>query len=393
MTSWRGRMGNRMRILHVLGELRPSGAETMLVAAAPLFQQEGLDLEVLTTGANPGPYAQRFLDAGFRLHHIPLSRSPGFFLAVWGLMHRGRYDVIHLHVEAANFWFGLAALSARPGVVVRTIHNAFAFTGNLRWRRGLQRRMLHRLGVLHVAISDSVRETELRFYHLSTALIWNWYNSLRFTETTAQARTTARARFGLDEGDYVIATIGNCSSVKNHGAVIEAMAQLPADARVRYLHAGIEEPGQAERVLAQRLGLADRIRFLGGVDDVLPVLQAADAYVMPSIYEGFGIAAIEALGTGLPALFSDVAGLRDFRADFPGLVYAGTSAESIASGIATLMRMPSDQRAFIRARYPVIAQRRFGLARGVREYLALYRTGLPPHGQITGMPSRESAHV
>ncbi|MHB1144127.1 MAG: glycosyltransferase [Thiobacillus sp.] len=367
--------GKPLRVLHVLGELKPSGAETMLVAAAPLFRAEGGMLDVLSTGAATGPYAKRFEAAGYRLHHIPFSRSPGFFLKVRRLMQAGQYDVIHLHVEAANFWYGLIARSVRPPVVLRTVHNAFAFSGNLQWRRGMQRRLLHGLGVRHVSISASVRDTELRHYRLPTTLVWNWYDSMRFTATSPEARLAARAGFGLGEQDFVIASIGNCSQVKNHTAIIRAMAMLPAEQRPVYLHAGIEEAGEPERELARQLGVADWIRFLGGVDDVLPLLRAADAYVMPSIYEGFGIAAIEALATGLPALFSDVAGLRDFRADFPHLVYTGTGAAEVAAGLQTLRHLPATCKRDIQQRYPDIARQRFGMERGAQEYLALYREG------------------
>jgi glycosyltransferase involved in cell wall biosynthesis len=385
-------MSQRLRILHVLGELKPSGAETMLVAAAPLFQKAGLELEVLSTGVIPGPFAARFEATGYRLHHIPFSRSPGFFLKVRQLMQTGDYDVIHLHVEAANFWYGLIARSVDGAVVVRTVHNAFAFTGNLQWRRGLQRRLLNRFGVRHVAISASVRDTEQRHYQLPTTLVWNWYDSLRFVETTSKAKSAARAHFGIGEKDFVIASIGNCSPIKNHTAVIEALAMLPAEARPLYLHAGIEQHDAPERALAERLGVSDRIRFLGGTSDVLAVLEASDAYVMPSLFEGFGIAAIEALGTGLPALFSDVAGLRDFRGDFPNLVYCGVEARDVAMGIQALMQMPNEMRSSIRSTYPDIAKRRFGMERGVNEYLALYRGMLTKAGATQEPSVRENSH-
>ncbi len=369
-------MTNRaLRVLHVLAELKPSGAETMLVAAAPLFRAQGVEAEVLSTGATTGPFAECLESAGYRIHHIPFYRAPGFFSKELRLMQMGRYDVIHLHCEGANFWHGLIALSARPKVILRTIHNAFAFTGNLQWRRGMQRHLLHRLGIRHVAISASVRDTELRYYRLPTNLVWNWYDSVRFTATSPEARAAARVSFGISDDDFVIASVGNCSSVKNHGAVIKAMAILPAGNRPVYLHAGIEEDGQPEQVLARELGVVDRIRFLGGVIDVLPLLQAADAFVMPSRYEGFGISAIEAVATGLPALFADVAGLRDFRDDFPGLVYTGTSPAEVVAGLSTLMHMLPSQRAAIHQQYPETARHLFGVERGVRDYVQLYRGG------------------
>lgn len=375
----------KLRVLHVLAELKPSGAETMLVAAADLFREGGVEAEVLSTGAQTGSYAQRFVEAGYRLHHIPFKRSLLFFWKVRQLMYSGQYDVIHLHCETASFWYGLIALSVSPNVVVQTIHNAFAFTGNLQWRRGWQRRLKHQFGIRHVAISASVSDTEMRHYRLPTTLVWNWYDSSRFIATTLEMRQQARQAYGLGDDDFVIVSVGNCSEIKNHSTVIEAMARLPAKKRPFYLHVGIEEDGMPERQLAEKLGVADRIWFLGPQQDVKPMLQAADAYVMPSLFEGFGIAAIEALATGLPALFSDVAGLKDFRQDFPGLVYTSPGAQFVARGLRQLMQISVQQRVDIRSKYPKIAQRLFGMERGVNEYLAIYRehhradTGVTPN--------------
>ncbi len=53
-----------LRVLHVLGELRPSGAETMLAVAAPAFAARGVEAEILSTGAAAGPYAARLAEAG-----------------------------------------------------------------------------------------------------------------------------------------------------------------------------------------------------------------------------------------------------------------------------------------------------------------------------------------
>ena len=378
-----------LRVLHVLGELKPSGAETMLVAAAPLFREHGVAAEVLSIGKSTGPYAERFEAAGYRIHHIPFSRSPGFFLKERALMKAGNYDVIHLHCEGANFWHGLTAWSVRPPVVVRTIHNAFSFAGNLQWRRGWQRRLLHLLGIRHVAISASVRETEQKHYRLPTHLVWNWYDSERFTATTPEARAAARSELAISDDAFVIASIGNCSPVKNHDAVLHAMAEISPEDRPIYLHAGLEQEGEPERELARQLGIADKVRFLGALRDVLPMLRAADAFVMPSLYEGFGIAAIEALATGLPALFADVAGLKDFRGDFPGLIYTGTKSGEVREGLMALMTMPVDARRDILGRYPEIARRRFGMQRGVAEYLALYRDrSAKAESTVGGLPEK-----
>ena len=368
-------MKSTLRVLHVLGELKPSGAEAMFCIAAPLFAAEGVEAEIVSTGADMGIYAPQLAQAGYKLHHIPFSKTPGFFIELYRLMRAGRYHVFHLHSERANFYFGVIALALRPQRVLRTIHSNFAFSGNLRLRRTVQRRILRALGLVHVSIGPSVKETERVHFGLKTHLVPNWYDSNRFTKPTESERRQAREALGIGVGETVMVTVGNCSTVKNHAALLEALAQLPAASRPLYLHVGIEEPGHPEQKLAQELGITDRVRFLGVLQDVRPALYASDIFVMPSLVEGFGIAAVEALATGLPAVFADVAGLRDFRAEYDGLCYAEPNASSLHSALEELLAESSERRRARARDYPAISQRLYGIARGVAGYLQIYRGG------------------
>ena len=368
-------MNKKLKVLHVLGELKPSGAESMFCIAAPLFSTQGVEAEIVSTGAALGIYAPQLAEAGYRLHHVPFSKSPRFFIELFRLMRAGNYDVFHLHTERANFWIGLVALALRPSHVVQTIHNTFAFRGNLRLRRMVQRRILRLLGLIHVSISPSVVQTELRHFGLKTRLVPNWYDSNRFVVPTEIERRQARAVFGIGDNETVIASVGNCSPVKNHAALIEAIACLPIASRPLYLHAGIEEEAHPERKLAEQRGIADRVRFLGPMSDVRPVLHAADLFAMPSLFEGFGIAGIEALATGLPALFTDVPGLCDFRTEYKDLCYSASDVESLVAALAELLAESRVQRRARAVTYPVISQHLYGIGRGVAGYLQIYRGG------------------
>lgn len=366
-------MKTTLRVLHVLGELKPSGAEAMLRVAAPWFANEGVAPEIVSTGAHMGSYAHQLAQAGYKLHHIPFSKTPDFFIALYRLMRAGRYHAFHLHTERANFWIGLVALAARPQRVVQTIHNSFAFRGNLRLRRMVQRLILRALGLVHVSISPSVEETERVYFGLRTRLVPNWYDNNRFTRPTESERRQAREALCIEVGQTVIVTVGNCSPVKNHVALLHALGRLPASFRPLYLHVGIEEPGNPEQNLARKLGIAGQVRFLGALQDVRQALYASDIFVMPSLTEGFGIAAVEALATGLPALLTNVAGLRDFRAQYDGLWYAEPDASSLHAALEEMLAVTSEQRR-VRARdYPAISARLYGIERGVASYLDVYR--------------------
>ncbi|MCM2333069.1 MAG: glycosyltransferase [Anaeromyxobacteraceae bacterium] len=364
-----------LRVLHLLGELRPSGAETMLVVAAPVFKSHQVTSEILSTGEAPGPYAERMAAAGYRIQHLRFAKSPAFFLALWRLLRRGRYDALHVHTERAAFWISLTGILARVPVILKSIHNNFAFSGNLRARRMVQRHLMAWWGVRQVAVGRSVQETERRRYRLETVLVNNWFDEERFRPPEGAEREAARRSLGLADGEVALASVGNCNEFKNHGELLRALALLPPGRRPVYLHVGAEEPGLPERALAERLGLGDRVRFLGSLSDVRPVLHAADGFVMPSLREGLSISALEALATGLPAILSDVDGLRELGEVFAGVRLPAPRADALAAALEAFLEEGAEARWRTARGYPEAARLTFGVRTGAGGYVRIYRGG------------------
>lgn len=364
-----------LRVLHVLGELRPSGAETMLAVAAPTFAAHGVVTELLSTGVSPGPYADRLAAVGYGIRHLPFAKRPAFFLRLWRLLRRGRYQALHIHTERAAFWIGLTGLAAGVPSILKTIHNNFAFTGNLRLRRKVQRHLMAWLGMRQVAVGRAVQETERRHYGLETDLVNNWFDVERYRPPTAAERAAARAALGLGDDQVVLASVGNCNGFKNHGELLRALALLPASRRPIWLHAGAEEADHPERALARELGVEGWVRFLGSLPDPRRALHAADGYVMPSLREGLSISALEALATGLPAILTDVDGLRELGAAFPGVRLPAPRAAALAAALEAFVDEDAGARWRAARDYPALARRAFGVEAGVAGYLRLYRGG------------------
>lgn len=361
-----------MKVLHVLNELKPSGAETMLRSAAPHWRGHGVTCEILATGIAEGEFAETLRAAGYPVHHLPRRRTPAYFMDFRRFVREGGYSLVHQHAEGASYWFGLATLSAGARLV-RTVHSNFAFEGNLRWRRALQRRHLKVNGARFVSIATGVQKNEHDRFGIETDLVWNWVDTERFQPIRAEERALARARWGFAEQDMVLVSLGNCSVVKNHNAIIEALARTQDLNHVRYLHVGQEDAECSERQLAENLGVGDRVGFCGWMPNPREALAAADLYVMPSIYEGLGLAALEALGVGLPALLARVNGLRDLGELFSGLLYAAPEPDALAQALRAFCVLSPSERAGIAIEYPKLVHEKFSVARGVREYCDIYR--------------------
>lgn len=326
-----------IRVLHILGEILPSGAETMLASAEGRMQAAGIQNEALSTGEVVGSFAGELERTGFLVHHIPFRKSPDFFRRVYRLFRSRRFDVVHVHTERAFFYYILVARAAGTPGIVRTVHHIFPWTGWLRLRAAIQRNVAsHFLGAKFVSNSASGRENERRCFKMSNALIPNWYDSDYYVPRSPAEYIAARAQIGILPEKCLLVSLGGNSSYKNYDMIVKAMGQLPKDNQSVYMQIGNEGEGKPLSELVAQLGLEDRVICCGRVQSVLPYLQAADAFVMPSSIEGFGVAAVEAMAVGVPAILSRRPALIDFAAVSNQIIWVECSPASIAAGITEI---------------------------------------------------------
>lgn len=357
-------------LVHVLGPLHRSGAEIALLSAADIFRSAGAQqVTISLASAHESSIAHRFEDAGLAVHHIGGDGSWVTMRRYIRLLNKLRPSVVHVHAEHAS-----ALTTTLPRIfrarVIRTVRHTFEFEGILRYRKMVERAVSRAAGVMHVSISPSVRANERLRFRNQSRQISNWFDDDRFVPPTAEERASARERLDLPPTRCVIAVVGNCSEVKNHVLLLEAMAALAPSDRPILLHAGTGEAECVERQKAEELGIQPDVRFLGAVDDTARLLHAADAFFFPSLYEGLGVAALEAAGTGLPLVVADSAGLRDLAALGAEVQVLPLDVSSFSEALKKIRLRPADS-----PHRETIAQTcrtLFGMKRGVEMYLDQY---------------------
>ena len=122
----------------------------------------------------------------------------------------------------------------------------------------------------------------------------------------ASVRAEVRQELGIEPQSLVVGHVGRLSPQKNHAYLIDvfhALLQKHADSKLVLVGRGNLE---AEiRKQCENLGIADRVIFTGVRNDVNRLLQAMDVFLLPSVYEGLGIVAVEAQAAGLPCVCSN----------------------------------------------------------------------------------------
>jgi UDP-glucose:(heptosyl)LPS alpha-1,3-glucosyltransferase len=155
-----------------------------------------------------------------------------------------------------------------------------------------------------IAVSSLVRDDLMRTFALAPAQAVTLYNGVdldRFSpEPEAAARRAIRREFGVDDSRPAVMFVGNGFARKGLGFLIEAWPAIGVAARLIVI--GTDRAVVSYERLARRLGLHDRVTFLGRRADVRRLMRGADALALPSLFEPFGNVAMEAMASGVPAL-------------------------------------------------------------------------------------------
>lgn len=134
----------------------------------------------------------------------------------------------------------------------------------------------------------------------------------RFKSTSNKNdKTKKRLEIGVDSDEFLLLSIGDLSVRKNHQIVIKALSHLN-DLKIKYVICGVGEELHHLENLAKQLGVSDKVKFLGFRRDIHALLVASDAFVFPSLWEGLGMAGIEAMASGVPVIASNRHGIKDY---------------------------------------------------------------------------------
>jgi len=383
--------GHPIRVVHVISQL--IGGRGHLVAhAAATWTALGVRPVIVTPG-EVFPKLQTMLEqAGAQVVRPPKPiGAPAARLAWIGAQLAAEPgDVIHLH-DRANMAVhpGLARRHHR-GPIVATLHGC----GKpppfmLRIRTALARHWAQkRLGVVFVAVSSDVQAVEKRNFGIVCRCINNWTTPDLFPPPDPETRAARRRDLGIPDDRPVVVTVANCAPVKRHPLILDALGRLKARRpEFLFLHAG-RERHDGERRQAAALGLESQVRFLGRVQDVAGLLQAADLMIMASSTEGLSLACLEALSTGLPAVLTPSPGLRCMKGAFHGLTFAPPAPDALALALDDALNgLPAFRAAGLgRANHEAV-RRGFSPEVGAAAYTALYRERLAAAAGTIGSPA------
>jgi len=188
----------------------------------------------------------------------------------------------------------------------------------------------------------------------------------------SESQTDIRKELGIPADSFLVLSVGELNNNKNQQVIIRAVAEL-RDPQIHYLLCGKGNQQDTLEDLAGNLGVSENVHFLGYRTAVVDICSQADVFVMPSKREGLGLAAIEAMYSGLPLITSGVRGLIDIMQDgITGFVVRFDDVNGFAQGIQRLKECPDDKTAM--GKENIIVSEPFLLKQTKDEILKLVRS-------------------
>jgi glycosyltransferase involved in cell wall biosynthesis len=379
----------RVRVLRVIGRLNMGGpAHQAALLSGRRFDPDRYETLLVHGTLAPGEASlaalseeegatMRFL-ADLQQPVNPL-RDPRALAKLIRLARGFRPDIVHTHTAKAGFLGRQAALAVRPRpAIVHTFHGHVleGYFGAAKSRlyleleRALGRVSDRLIGVSEATVDDLVRlgvAPRAKFRVLPLGL-----DLAPLAAPEEGLKAASRERLGVGADEVLLVFVGRVVPIKRLDVLLDALAQARRSEprlRLALVGDGDRRPG-LERQAAE-LGIAGDVRFLGYRRELQPIFAAADVAVLSSDNEGTPVSLIEAGAAGLPAVATDVGGVREVVTGGTGILVPRGDVTALADAIVDMAGDRKRRQSLGRA-----AQRRalarYGAERLVRDVEALY---------------------
>ncbi|MCP1670218.1 glycosyltransferase [Kerstersia gyiorum] len=363
-----------MKILFVTTGLGLGGAERQVCDLADRLVAAGHDVAIayMVDGISvrPGNEAVRLIPLHCKKTPVGLLQG---FLRLRRLVREVRPDVVHSHMVHANILTRLARIGCRMPRLICTAHNTNE--GGRIWMYAY--RWTDRLA----DVTTNVSKEAVKVFEEKGAVppgrmvpIYNGIDVEQFAVNLVQ-REQLREQMGVEPHHRLLLALGRLVHAKGHDILIDVFARMAGEND--NLRLWIAGEGELRQALQQQINAADlqnKVLLLGARSDVPALLNAADVFVLPSRFEGFGLVVAEAMACTKPVVATDAGGVAEVMGGHGWLVPV-EAPERLRLAVEEALTLTREQLAVSgqQARQHIVDN--FGIDAALRRWLDLYQTG------------------
>jgi len=294
-----------MKVLQIMPEMGLAGAETMCESLCNELKAIGCDVILVSLYDYQSAITRRLQENNIKIYF--LKKKHGLDITIifklLSLFFKEKPQCVHTHRYVMRYVIPAAFLSRVP-TRIHTVHNV-AQKENTPIGIFVNRYFYRYFNVIPVALSNQVLKTIVDVYGLSPTSIPVIFNGIDLKKCIRKSDYSS-------DNCFTILHIGRFAEAKNHRLILNTFRKIVSrhpNTQLKLIGAG--KLLSEIKSLAKELEIEDKVCFLGQIDNIYPILHDADIFILPSEYEGMPMTLIEAMGTGVPIIASNVGGIPD----------------------------------------------------------------------------------
>lgn len=306
------------KVLFFVDRMRVGGIQVLLWNLQNHFNHDVIHCDYLVLDDGEAyEYEEMFRSTGanvYKLNGIWLDSPQGYiaYRKAMDQFFKEHHDYVAVHMNASSKNFMLLYYAKKYGIKKRIVHShntGFQTHNPLKKIVGdIFKIPMMKYATDYFACSEIAGEWLFGKNNVRSGKVYIMPNAIDLDkfEFKQSVRNKVRQELGLSENQILIGHVGRFTIQKNHKYLLQIFAKVHQIAPEAVLIlVGIGELMNEMKDEAEKLGIADVVRFLGFRNDVNDLTQAMDVFLMPSFYEGFPVTGIEAQASGCPCVFSD----------------------------------------------------------------------------------------
>lgn len=330
-----------MKILYVT---TVSGTMTFFTEHIKMLINKGHQVDLC---CNVGkPINTELLELGCEVFDLKFNRNPlkignyKAYLDLKQLIIEGEYDLVHTHTPIASALVRIACRKLDNIKVFYTAHGFHFFNGasfkNWIVYYPIEKWLSRHTDLIITINKEDYNRAKSKFKTKNIEYIPGVGLDIDRFKNTNINRKTKREEIGLTNDMFLILSAGELNRNKNHEVIIKAIANLKK-ANIHYVICGSGPLKDYLKKLSSKLAVDKQVHFLGYRSDIAEIYKVSDIFVFPSLREGLGMAALEAMASGLPIITSNVHGIVDYSIDgVTGYACDPTNVDQITAAIDKL---------------------------------------------------------
>ncbi len=331
-------------VLDMLGFF--GGPERRAFRLAKGLKNKGLEISIISIMKPEEKMVSKAQSEGVKIYPLTQEGNKALksfridvFLKLRKLINSINPDTLFTFEFLADYTTKMALLG--KNIPIYTFIGSTVWKWEKKWHRKIFMEHFVKKSKLYIANSESVKKNVVRVLPKTgskIAILYNPIDTEEFRPFSEEEKYKIRSKFGFKSNELLIGSVVRFYNPKGADVLIEAFAKNGVNAKLLLVGDG----SQKEQLigLTKKLGVAEKVIFLGALEATSEIYNLFNICVVPSQKGGFDNVVVEAMACGIPTVATDATGISEIAKDGRDLIITETDAISISKGINRILKNP-----------------------------------------------------